>query len=82
MFLLESPHGGDSNEYTQYTGIIFNKKKKITLNYAKSAAVGFFPRDSRMSLKVVVNEPAVFKPLKVCCICMIAVLAFYSTIPF
>ena len=28
MFLLESPHGGDSNEYTQYT--IFNIKKKIT----------------------------------------------------
>ena len=26
VFLLESPHRGDSNEYTQYT--IFNMKKK------------------------------------------------------
>ena len=41
VFLLESPHRSDSNEYKQYT--IFNlKKKKITLNYPKSAAVGFF----------------------------------------
>ena len=49
VFSLESPHRGDSNEYTQYT--IFNMKKKITLNYPKSAAMGFFPRDSRRSLK-------------------------------
>ena len=41
VFSLESPHWGDSNENTQYT--IFNIKKKITLNYPKSAAVGFFP---------------------------------------
>ena len=40
MFSLESPHRGDSNEYTQYT--IFNIKKQITLNYPKSAAMGFF----------------------------------------
>ena len=39
---------GDSNEYTQHTN--FNKKKKITLNYPKSAAMGFFLRDSRRSL--------------------------------
>ena len=38
---------GDSNEYTQY--IIFNIRKKITLNYPKSADMGFFPRDSRTS---------------------------------
>ena len=37
---LESPHRGDSNEYTQYT--IFNIKKKITLNFSKSAAIGCF----------------------------------------
>ena len=41
VFLLESSHRGDSNEYTQYT--IFNIKKKITLNYPKSAAMVFFP---------------------------------------
>ena len=27
------------------------KKKKATLNYTKSAAMGFFPRDSRTSSK-------------------------------
>ena len=31
VFSLESPHWGDSNEYTQYT--IFNIKMKITWNY-------------------------------------------------
>ena len=41
MFSLESPHRGDSNEYTQYT--IFNINKKIIFNYHKSAAfIGFF----------------------------------------
>ena len=30
LFSLESPHRGDSNEYTQYT--IFNIKYNITLN--------------------------------------------------
>ena len=49
VFSLESPYRGDSNEYTQYT--IFNMNKKITLNYPKSAAMRFFPRDSRMSSK-------------------------------
>ena len=40
VFSLESPHRGDSNEYTQYT--IFNIERKIAQNYSKSAAVGFF----------------------------------------
>ena len=40
MFSLESPHRGDSNEYTQYT--IFNIKRKITLEYHKSVPMGFF----------------------------------------
>ena len=39
VFLLESPHRGDSNESTQYT--IFNIEKKNFLNYRKSAAMGF-----------------------------------------
>ena len=42
VFSLELPHRGNSNVYTQYT--IFNIKKKITLNYPKSAAMGFFSR--------------------------------------
>ena len=49
MFSLESPHQGDSNKYTQYT--VFDIKKKITLNYFKSEAMGYFPRDSRRSSK-------------------------------
>ena len=47
VFSLVSPHRGDSNEYTQYT--VFNKTD--TMNYPKSAAMDFFPRDSRMSSK-------------------------------
>ena len=49
VFSLDSPHWGDYNEYTQYT--IFNMNKKNTLNYPKFAAMGFVPRDSRMSSK-------------------------------
>ena len=49
LFSLESPHRGDSYEYPQYT--IFNIKRKIDLNYLKSAAMGFFPRGSRTSSK-------------------------------
>ena len=42
VFSLKSPYWGDSNEYKPYT--IFNIKKKITLNYSKSAAMGFFSK--------------------------------------
>ena len=67
MFSLETPHHGDSNEYTQYT--IFNIKK-ITLNIPISSYVFFFfKRDSRMNFETaVVNKPSVFEPLKVYCI--------------
>ena len=40
MFLLESPHRGDSNKYTHHT--IFNINRKIILNFRKCAAVGLF----------------------------------------
>ena len=50
MFTLESPHRGDSYEYTQYT-IFQYEKEKNTQNYPMSAAMGFFPRDSRTSSK-------------------------------
>ena len=53
VFSLESPHGGDSNEYTQHTIIIL--KKKITLNHPKynnvCSYVNFVPRDSGSSSK-------------------------------
>ena len=49
VFSLESPRRGDSNENTQDT--LFNRKKKIFLSYLKSAAMDFFPRDSKTSSK-------------------------------
>ena len=67
MFSLESPHRGDSNEYTQYT--IFNMKKKIIIYYHKSAAMGFFSKGLKNEFETaVVNEPSVFEPLKFYCI--------------
>ena len=63
---LESPHRGDSNEYTQYT--IFNIKKKITQNDSTSAAMGFFSKGPKNEFeKAVVNEPSVLEPLKFYC---------------
>ena len=67
VFTLESPHLGDSNEYTQYT--IFNINMKNTLNYLKSAAMGFFFKELKNEFKTaMVNEPSVFEPLKFYCI--------------
>ena len=67
MFSLESPHRGDSNEYTKYT--IFNMNKKNTLNCPKSAAMGFFSKGLKNEFETaMVNEPSVFEPLKFYCI--------------
>ena len=66
VFSLELPHGGDSNEYTQYTS--FNIKKEITLNYPKSAAMGCFLGTQKRVRNIMVNEPSVFEPLKFYCI--------------
>ena len=66
VFSLESPHSGDSNENTPYT--IFSIKKKITLNYLKSAAMGLFSKGLKNEFKTaVVNETSVFEPLKFYC---------------
>ena len=55
-FSLESLHQGDSNDYTQYT--IFNIKKKIILNYPKSAAMGFCSKVLKNGFETaMVNEP-------------------------
>ena len=68
VFSLESPHRGDSTEYTQYT--IFNIKRKTTLNYPKSVAMGFCSYGLKNEFETaVVNEPSVFEPLKFYCIC-------------
>ena len=66
MFSLGSPHRGDSYEYTQYT--IFIVKKKITLDYPKSAPMGFFSKELKKEFETaVVNAPSVFEPLKFYC---------------
>ena len=66
MFSLESPHRGDSNEYTQYT--IFNMKKEKHPKYPKFAAMGFFSKGLKNEFKTaLVNEPSVFEPLKFYC---------------
>ena len=49
MFSLESPHRGDSNENIQHN--IFNIKKENHPKFSKSAALEYFPRDSRTSSK-------------------------------
>ena len=49
VFSLESPHRGDSNDYTQYT--IFKIKKKITPIIPNLQIWDFVPRDSRRSSK-------------------------------
>ena len=77
MFSLELPHRGDSNEYTQYT--IFNMNKKNTLNYPKSAAMGFFSMGLKNEFETaVVKKPSVYEPLKFYCILH---TVFYNHIP-
>ena len=67
MFSLESPHRGNSNEYTQCT--IFSIKKKITLSYPKCLAKGFCSKGLKNEFETaVVNETSVFEPLKFYCI--------------
>ena len=67
LFSLESPHRGDSNEYTQHT--IFKIKKNITLNLPNSAAIRFFSKGLKKEFETaMVNEPSVFEPSKFYCI--------------
>ena len=52
VFSLESPHGGNSNEYTQHTMInIKRKSPEIFQNTIMSAAMIFLVRDSITSSK-------------------------------
>ena len=66
MYSLESPLRG-SNEYIQYT--IFNIKRKIALNYPRSAAMRCFSEGLKHEFETAMsNEPSVFEPLKSNCI--------------
>ena len=65
VFSLESPDQSDSNEYTQYTIFKIHVKKKITLNYSKSAAMGSYSKGLKKEFKTaMLNEPSVLEPLK------------------
>ena len=47
---------------------IFNISKKVTLNYPKSAAMGFFSKGLKKEFETaMVNEPSMFEPLKFYC---------------
>ena len=63
MSSLESPHLDDSDEYTPFIYTILYIKKKIALNYPKSASKGFFLGTKNDFETAVVNKPSVFEPL-------------------
>ena len=66
MFSLESPHRGESNEYTQYTISHYNKEDHFQLS--KSEAMGFFSYGLKKEFETaVVKEPSGFELLKVYC---------------
>ena len=66
VFLLESPHRGDSNEYTQYT--IFNTKKEQRHTLSQICSYGILFGLKKDIETAVVNEPSVGEPLKFYCI--------------
>ena len=63
VFSLESPHRGNSNEYSQYT--IFNIKKNQP-KFSQICSYGIFSKGLKNEFETsTVNEPSVFEPLKV-----------------
>ena len=63
VFSLELPYRGDSNEYTQDT--IFNIKKRKSPYFNRKLD---FSKGLKNEFKTaMVNEPSVFKPLKLYC---------------
>ena len=66
VFTLESPHRGDSNEYTQYTIFQYEKEKHPKLS--QICSYGNFSKGLKNEFeRAVVNEPSVFEPLKFYC---------------
>ena len=67
MFSLESPHRGDSNEYTQNT--IFNLNIKNHPYISQICSYEIFTKGLKNEFdSAVVNESTVFEPLKFYCI--------------
>ena len=68
VFILESPHRGDSNEYTQYTIFQYEKEKHPKLSQICSYEI--FSKGLKNEFeRAMINEPSVFEPLKFYCIC-------------
>ena len=66
VFSLESPHRGDSNEYTQYT--IFQYKKENYPKFYQICSCGIFSKGLKIYFKTaLVNEPSVLETLKFYC---------------
>ena len=66
MFSIESPHRGDSNEYTQYT--IFNINTKNRPKLSQICSYEEFSKGPKNEFKrAVVNESSVFESLKFYC---------------
>ena len=67
VFSLESPHRGDSNEYTIY---LLNVKKENPPKLSQICRYGIFSKGLKNEFDTaVVDEPSVFEPLKFYCIC-------------
>ena len=67
MFTFESPHRGNSNEYTQYT--IFQYEKETYPKLSQICSNGIFAKGLKNEFeRARVNEPSVFEPLKFYCI--------------
>ena len=73
VLTLESPHRGDSNEYTQYTIFQYEKEKHPKLS--QICSYGNFSKGLKNEFeRAVVNEPSVFEPLKFYCNLFLTVL--------
>ena len=70
MFSLESPHRGNSNEYTNIPLTVLKRKSpEIIPNTIRSAAMEFFGKELKNEFEIAaVNKPSVFAPLKFYCI--------------
>ena len=67
VFSLKLPHRGDSNEYTKYTIFSINKEIYPKLSFNNLQLWDFSKGLKSMLQTAMVNEPSVFKPLKVYC---------------
>ena len=69
VFTLESPHRGDSNEYTQYTIFQYDNEKHPKLSQICSYGIFSYGLKNEFE-RAVVNEPPVFELLKFYCIAL------------